>query len=229
MKKLATALVLPIVIAACGGGDKEPPKAPEVTPPAATAEAPKPAETAPVATAEAPKPAETAKPADTTPPPAPLAMPKEDVKISITTKKANLVVKSDGTVQNGGKTSAKLTGTEMQDKDGKSVAMIAGDKVTSPSGDAVATFQGDDLVGANGDKLSMGADGTLTWTSGGKDTKVGKVEKAGDAKRAAMLAAWTVLAPAPKAADAKTATKPADTKSGTPTTAKPADKAAPKK
>jgi hypothetical protein len=221
-----------VVGAACGGKEPVPPKPPESEPVGASeagADMPAPPATS-LATGGGDAGAAEASTAPTPPPtPVGVTLPSDTVKIALKGKKtANLELKSDGTVMSGGKPAAKITSSEVQDKDGKAVLSVSGDAVNTPSGTSVANFQGDDLVGAKGDKLSMKDDGTLTWTSGGKDSPAGKAEGASSAKRATLLAAWFVLSPPPapeKAAPAKPAGKETPAKpAGKETPAKPAPK-----
>lgn len=203
-KALSLFLVSSFVVAnaACGGGSPTPPKPPEEPVGAADsgADMPAPPSTGSDAGASA-EPASTGSTETAAAPPTPVgvSLPKDTVKIALKGKKtATLELKSDGTVMNAGKAAAKITSSEVQDKDGKALLTVSGDAVNTPAGTSVANFQGDDLVGAKGDKLSMKDDGSLTWTAGGKDTPAGKAEGGAAAKRATLLAAWFVLSPPPK-------------------------------
>ena len=211
--------------AACGGSDK-PAKGPEMEPVASAT----PADMPPPPATDAP--AADAKPASDTPAPgvpdpsaAPttLALPTATAKADLKGKKAAKVeVKADGTVANGGKAVAKVTGMTLQSPDGGKTFLTVGSDgaVTTADGGSYGSFAGDDLTMAKGDKLTLGDDGTITMTSGGKAAPLGKFDGAGSAKRAVVLATAFVLAPpaAPAAA------KPAGT-----TAAKPAAKPATKK
>lgn len=220
-KSAVLALVLSAV-AACGG-DKPVVKTPDTDPiPAAgaTADMPPPAPT----TASTDKPAAPEGTVSGIPDPnaAPttLSLPPSTAKIAMKGKKpANVELKTDGTVTNGGKAVAKVSGMKLESPDGKTLLAVEKDAVNTGDGAAYGTFSGDELtITKAGDKVSLGDDGTLTWTAGGKANSLGKFEGAGNAKRAAVLAAAIVVAP--PAAD-----KPADKPT---TAAKPADKPAAK-
>ena len=227
IKSTALALVLSAV-AACGG---EPPavKSPETEPVAAasTADMPPPAPTT-ASTEKAPVPeAPVSGVADPNAAPATLSLPPATAKIAMKGKKtANVELKTDGTVTNGGKAVAKVAGTKLESPDGKTLLAVEKDAVNTADAAAYGTFSGDELtITKSGDKLALGDDGTLTWTAGGKANSLGKFEGAGNAKRAAVLAAAFVVAPpaADKPAPAeKAAAKPAGD-------AKPAAKAPAKK
>lgn len=213
IKSTALALVLSAV-AACGG---EPPavKSPETEPVAAagTADMPPPAPT----TASTEKPAAPEAPvsgvADPNAAPVTLSLPPATAKIAMKGKKtANVELKTDGTVTSGGKAVAKVSGTKLESPDGKTLLAVEKDAVNTADAAAYGTFSGDELtITKSGDKLALGDDGTLTWTAGGKANPLGKFEGAGNAKRAAVLAAAFVVAPpaADKPAE-KAAAKPAD-------------------
>ncbi len=185
---------------ACGGSDK-PAKGPEMEPVASAA----PADMPPPPATDAP--AADAKPATDTPAPgvpdpsaapATLALPTATAKADLKGKKAaKLEVKSDGTVANGGKAVAKVSGMTLQSPDGGKTFLTVGSDgaVTTGSGDSYGSFAGDDLTMAKGDKLTLGDDGTITMTTGGKAAPLGKVDGAGSAKRAIVLATAFVLAP----------------------------------
>ena len=224
---LALLLTSALATAACGG-DAPTPKTPETEPVATAAPAadmpPPPVAATDAKPADAPAPA--AEPAPTT-----LALPSAVAKIEMKGKKAAKVeLKSDGTVANGGKAVAKVTGMTLQSPDGGKTFLTVGSDgaVTTSDGASYGSFAGDDLTMAKGDKLTLADDGTLTMTSGGKAAPLGKFDGAGTAKRSAVLAAAFVLAP--PAADkpaATTAAKPAATTK--PAAAAPAAKPAAKK
>jgi hypothetical protein len=185
---------------------------------------------APPATVAAPE----TKPATDTPAPgvpdpnaAPstLALPTAVAKIEMKGKKAAKVeLKSDGTVANGGKAIAKVTGMQLQSPDGGKTFLTVGTDgaVTTADGASYGSFAGDDLTMAKGDKLTLADDGTLTMTSGGKAAPLGKFDGAGTAKRSAVLAAAFVLAP--PAADKPAATPAKPAAGAKPAAAKPAPK-----
>jgi len=211
---------------ACGG-DKPPPKPPETTPMTDDAGS---SDTASTTTGDTKDGGGAASTDPTTPPPAPaaLALPSAAAKLKVEgKKKMDVELKSDGTVNNGGKMAAKITGMELQDKDGKTALKVDGDgAITTADGGAYAKFEGDDLATQTGTKWSIGDDGAMSSTDDkGKKTSLGKAEGVGAAKRASLLAvaflSWGTkapAAPAPKAKpDAKTPAK------------KPGDKPAPKK
>ncbi len=225
------ALFLPLTIGVAACGSDLPAKAPETEPvaSAATPDMPPPAATT---APEAAKPA-TGAPAPGVPDPsaAPttLALPTATAKIDMKGKKAAKVeLKSDGTVVNGGKPVAKVSGMALQTPDGKSLLTVGSDgAVTTGEGGSYGSFTGDELTMAKGDKLTLADDGTLTMTTGGKAAPLGKFDGAGTAKRSAVLAAAFVLAPpAAEKPAAAPATKTA-AKAATPA-AKPATPAAKK-
>ncbi len=221
-------IVLAILFtAACGGSDK-PAKGPEMEPVATAA----PDMPPPPATADTTD----AKPASDTPAasepaaPAMLALPTASAKADLKGKKAAKVeVKSDGTVANGGKAVAKVSGMTLQSPDGGKTFLTVGSDgaVTTGSGDSYGSFAGDDLTMAKGDKLTLGDDGTITMTTAGKAAPLGKFDGAGSAKRAVVLATAFVLAP--PAADKMPAKPAADAKPAAGGAAKPAAKPAAKK
>ena len=148
-----------------------------------------------------------AAPTDTTPPPAApsaLALPSASAKLKFkTTKSFDIELKSDGTVNSGGKAAAKIAGMELQTPDGKSALKV----------------DGDDLSTQMMTKWSIGDDGTLSSTDDkGKKTNVGKADGVGTAKKATLLSAAYVAcgmkAPAPKGA--KPMGKPAGKPAGKP-------------
>ena len=154
-----------------------------------------------------------------------LALPAASAKADLKGKKAAKVeVKSDGTVANGGKAVAKVSGMTLQSPDGGKTFLTVGSDgaVTTGDGASYGSFAGDDLTMAKGDKLTLADDGTLTMTSGGKAAPLGKFDGAGTAKRSAVLAAAFVLAP-------PTAPAPAAKPAAGAKPAAPATKPAPKK
>jgi hypothetical protein len=202
---------------ACGG-EAPPAKEPEVTPPAvdAAAEAP-----APAAEVDA---GATAAPAEPTPPPAPaaLALPSGAAKLKFkTTKEFDVELKSDGSVNVGGKPAAKVTGMELQDPAGKTQLKVDNDgNITTGEGASYAKFDGDTLVANTGAKYAIADDGSLQNTpEKGAAKSLGKTTDVGPAKRSALLTVafvmWGTKAPqpaAPKAAAAKAGEKPAAAK-----------------
>jgi hypothetical protein len=226
---VAVVLLGALSTAACGG-EPPAPKTPEMEPVASTAPADMPAPPATAAATESKPATDTPAPGVPDPNAAPttLALPTAVAKIEMKGKKAAKVeLKSDGTVANGGKAVAKVTGMTLQSPDGgKTFFTVASDgAVTTGDGASYGSFAGDDLTMAKGDKLALADDGTLTLTSGGKAAPLGKFDGAGTAKRSAVLAAAFVLAPpvaekaAPPSKPAAPAAKPAA----------PAAKPAPKK
>lgn len=212
-------VVLALLFTAACGGSEPAAKPPEMEPvaPAATADMPAPpATTAPEAAKPAEPAPEAAKPAE----PAKLDLPAATAKIDMKGKKAAKVeLKSDGTVTNGGKAVAKVSGMALQSPDGgKSFLTVGSDgAVTTGDGGNYGSFSGDELTMTKGDKLTLADDGTLTMTSAGKAAPLGKFDGAGTAKRSAVLAAAFVLAPpaaekpaaTPAAKTAAPAAKPA--------------------
>lgn len=218
------ALLGALTTAACGG-EPPAPKTPETEPVASSTPADMPAPPATVAAPE--KPATEATPGVPDPNAAPstLALPTAVAKIEMKGKKAAKVeLKSDGTVANGGKAVAKVTGMTLQSPDGGKTFLTVGSDgaVTTADGASYGAFAGDDLTMAKGDKLTLADDGTLTMTSGGKAAPLGKFDGAGTAKRSAVLAAAFVLSP-PAAPAPAAAAKPAGAKPAAPA-AKPAPK-----
>lgn len=232
LKISALALVIS-ALAACGG-DKPVVKAPDSDPAAAAGgkeDMPAPAAT----TAPTDKPATpegtVSGVADPNAAPTTLSLPPSTAKIAMKGKKpANVELKSDGTVTNGGKAVAKVTGMKLESPDGKTLLAVEKDAVNTGDGAAYGTFSGDELtITKAGDKVALGDDGTLTWTAAGKATPLGKFEGAANAKRAAVLAAAIVVAPPaaekPAApAGAKPAAAPAAAKPAAAPAAKPAGK-----
>ena len=219
------ALLGALTTAACGG-EPPAPKTPETEPVATSTPADMPAPPATVAAPET-KPAPEATPGIPDPNAAPstLALPTAVAKIEMKGKKAAKVeLKSDGTVANGGKAVAKVTGMTLQSPDGGKTFLTVGSDgaVTTADGASYGSFAGDDLTMAKGDKLTLADDGTLTMTSGGKAAPLGKFDGAGTAKRSAVLAAAFVLSP-PAAPAPAAAAKPAGAKPAAPA-AKPAPK-----
>jgi hypothetical protein len=220
-------LSLGLAASACGGPDK-PAKSPEMEPVAPNAAADMPAPPEKTTSADKPAATEAAPPPGIPDPSAgstTLALPPSTAKISMKGKKAaNVELKSDGTVTNGGKAVAKVSGMKLESSDGKAVLSVGNDGgVTTSEGVSYGSFSGDELtIVKNGDKLALGDDGTLTLTAGGTPSPLGKFENAGTAKRSAVLAAAFVLAP-PTADKAAPAGKPAAAPAAKPA-AKPAGK-----
>ena len=209
------ALLGALTTAACGG-EPPAPKTPETEPVASSAPADMPAPPATVAAPGVPDPNAA---------PSTLALPTAVAKIEMKGKKAAKVeLKSDGTVANGGKAVAKITGMTLQSPDGGKTFLTVGSDgaVTTADGASYGSFAGDDLTMAKGDKLTLADDDTLTMTSGGKAAPLGKFDGAGTAKRSAVLAAAFVLSP-PAAPAPAAAAKPAGAKPAAPA-AKPAPK-----
>jgi len=169
---------------------------------------------------------------DSTPPPpaapAALALPSGSAKLKFKTTKAfDIELKSDGTVNSGGKAAAKIAGTELQTPDGKSTLKVDGDgNITTADGNPYAKFDGDDLTTQTAAKWSIGEDGAFTQTDDkGKKSNLGKADGVGSAKKATLLAAayvaWGTKAPAAKGAKPagdKPAGKPAGKPGAKPTT-----------
>jgi hypothetical protein len=168
---------------------------------------------------------------DSTPPPAAaaaLALPSASAKMKGKAKTAfDVELKSDGTVNSGGKPAAKITGMELQSPDGKSQLKVDGDgNITTATGDAYAKFDGDDLTAQNGAKYSIGDDGAMSSTNEkGAKKAMGKADGVGSAKRASLLAVafvmWGTKAPAAAGGGKKGGDKGGDKKGG--------DKKGPKK
>jgi hypothetical protein len=189
---------------ACGG-DKPPPKPPESTPMSDEAG------TSENGTMDAKDGgASTASTDTTTPPaaaPAALALPAAAAKLKVEgKKKMDVELKSDGTVNSGGKMAAKIAGMELQGADGKPALKVDNDgAIMTAEGGPYAKFEGDDLATQTGTKWSIGDDGAMSSTDDkGKKSSLGKAEGVGSAKRASLLAiaylSWGTKAPAPKAA-----------------------------
>ena len=63
----------------------------------------------------------------------------------------------------------KIAGMAMQSPDGKDLLKVGSDgAVTTEGGTAYGSFSGDELTLAKGDKVSVGDDGAVTMTTGGK-------------------------------------------------------------
>jgi hypothetical protein len=197
-----SAILVSAIATACGGSEP-PAKGPEMEPVATAAPAadmPAPPATA-AAAADAKPATDTAAPGVPDPAAAPttLALPTATAKIEMKGKKAAKVeLKSDGTVANGGKAVAKVSGMALQSPDGGKTFLTVGSDgaVTTSDGGSYGSFAGDELtIAKGGDKLTLADDGTLTMTSAGKAAPLGKFDGAGTAKRSAVLAAAFVLAP----------------------------------
>ncbi len=194
-----------VMLGSVACGDKPPPQVPEVTPPAEDAGA------EPTSTSTASEAAAPAAAAEAPPPPAPatLELPSAAAKLKFKSRKDfDLEVKSDGTVNNGGKPAAKIAGMELQDKDGKTQLKVDADgTITTGEGAAYAKFDGDELASLTGAKYAIGDDGALSSTDEkGKKTALGKTEGVGTAKKASLLTVafmmWGTKAPAPVTAAA---------------------------
>lgn len=189
-----------IAFAVACGDNKPPPKEPEQTSMSDDAGA--------APTSDMPsEPASTAA-AEPTPPPAPktLELPSTSAKVKFKTTKAfDLEVKSDGTVNSGGKSAAKIAGMDLTSTDGKTGLKVDADgNIMTATGDTYAKFDGDDLTTQTSAKWSIGEDGAFTQTDDkGKKTNLGKAEGVGTAKKATLLAAayvaWGMKAPGAKA------------------------------
>lgn len=213
-------------------GDKPPAKEPEAPAPSAI-DAGEPAPSSAVETPAAPvaaAPAPEAAPAPAAP--AALALPTASAKLKFkTTKDFDLELKSDGTVNNGGKAAAKISGNELQDAAGKTQLKVDTDgTITTADGGAYAKFEGDTLATNTGAKWAIGEDGAFQSTpEKGAAKSVGKTTDVGSAKRSALLAAafvtWGTKAPQPAAAKTATADKkPADKAAAASADKKPAEK-----
>ena len=217
----ATTLALGLIVfgsVACG--DKPPPKPPESTPSSdtdgggsSTSSSDTDGGASTASTGGDTKPA-----GGETPPAAPaaLALPSASAKIKFKAKKDfDLELKSDGTLNSGGKAAAKLTGMELQTPDGKSQLKVDGDgNITTADGAAYAKFDGDDLTAQNSAKYSIGDDGAVTMTNEkGTKSNMGKADGVGSAKRAALLSVafmmWGTKAPAAPAGKKPAGDKPA--------------------
>ena len=225
--KMSFALAF-VFVAACGGSDQPAPKAPEVEPIASGTPADMPAPPATTAAAASAAPTTDAPPPGVPDPsaaPATLSLPSATAKAALKGKKAaNVELKSDGTVTNGGKAVAKVNGTKLETPDGKALLAVDKDAVNTGEGSAYGTFSGDELtLSKGGDKVAVGDDGKVTWTAGGKASDLGKFDGVGSAKRAAALAVAFVVAP-PAAEKPTTVAKPAggDKPAGDKPAAKPA-------
>jgi hypothetical protein len=216
---------------ACGGGEK-PPNPPTSTPSGTEDAGDTSSSTsiAPVADAGS---AASTEPSTPAPPPAPakLDLPSASAKAKVNPGKAlDLEVKSDGSVNSGGKPSAKISGMELQDKDGKAQLKVDADgNITTADGGPYAKFAGDTLTLGTGVTYAIDDTGSLQMTpEKGPAKSLGKVEGAGTAKRAVLLAVafgqWGTKAPQPKAP--KAGDKPAGDK---PAGDKPAGKKTPAK
>lgn len=179
----------------CGG---EPPKAPETPATELDAGSEPTATTTPAV--ESHDAAATPAVAETAPPPAPpapaaLALPSGSAKLKVKSKKDfDIELKSDGTVNSGGKAVAKVSGMEIQDPAGKTQLKVDSDgNVTTSEGGAYAKFDGDDLTSGSS-KWSIGDDGAFSSTDDkGKKSALGKTEGVGTAKKSALVATAFVV------------------------------------
>ncbi|CAN5925366.1 hypothetical protein BH11MYX4_BH11MYX4_43650 [soil metagenome] len=203
-----------LTTAACGS--KKPPTPPSMEPVDAAAGTDMPAPPSTVAlTGDAGPTTDAGSPGipDPAAAPAALSLPTATAKVALKGKKPGAVeIKSDGSVMSAGKLVGKFSGMAMQSAEGKDVLKVGSDgAVTTDGGTAYGSFTGDDLTLAKGDKVSVGDDGTVTMTTGGKAAPLGKFENLGAARKAAALAVAFISAPpaAEKpAAPAKPAAKP---------------------
>jgi hypothetical protein len=188
---------------ACGG-DKPPPATPDNTASTSDAGADMPS----TDTAKGDGGATTASTGDTptTPPPAPakLDLPAASAKFKL--KGKDIEIKSDGTVNTGGKPTHKIAGMELQDKDAKSLLKVGDDGTVTMSADGspYGKFDGDDMTGNDGSKLSAGDDGISQTDAKGKKTALAaKAEGIGTAKKATLLVVsynlWGAKPPKPAA------------------------------
>jgi hypothetical protein len=210
-----------IILGSIACGEKPPPKPPEAetTSPTSMTDG---GETAAPTTTESHADAGAGGAAVTETPPPPAAPAKLDLpaaaaKLKFKAKKDyDLELKSDGTVNSGGKPAAKIMGMELQDPAGKTQLKVDADgTITTGDGGAYAKFEGDDLVSLVGAKYSIGDDGAIGSTDEkGKKTAMGKAEGVGSAKRAALLAVaftmWGTKAPAPPPGKATAEKKPGE-------------------
>jgi hypothetical protein len=155
------------------------------------------------------------KASDTAPAaPAGLALPSASAKLKFKSKKDfDVELKSDGTVNSGGKAAGKIAGMELQGPDGKSQLKVDADgNITTADGGAYAKFDGDDLTAMNSAKYSIGDDGAINLTNEkGSKSSMGKADGVGTAKRAALLSVafvmWGMKPPAAAGGKAKPADK----------------------
>lgn len=205
-----------LLVGSVACGDKPPAKEPEAPAPTVV-DAGEPAPTSAVETPAAPVASATA---EATPAPAPtaLALPAASAKLKFkTTKDFDVELKSDGTVNSGGKAAAKIAGNELQDSTGKTQLKVDSDgTITTADGGAYAKFDGDTLATNTGAKWMIGDDGAFqSAPEKGAPKSVGKTTDVGAAKRSALLAAafvtWGTKAPQPAAAKTAAATDKAAT------------------
>jgi hypothetical protein len=219
---VAVPLFALLTVAACGG--KKPPAPPSMEALDASADADMPAPPSTVGLTSDAGPASDAGSSTTETPPAPasIALPTATAKATLKGKKPGAVeIKSDGSVSSGGKVIGKISGMAMQSPDGKDLLKVGSDgAVTTDGGTAYGSFSGDELTLAKGDKVSVGDDGAVTMTTGGKAAPLGKFENLGAAKKAAALAVAFLNAP-PAAEKPATPAKPTGKPTGKPVPKKP--------
>ncbi|MBX3207533.1 MAG: hypothetical protein KF764_20965 [Labilithrix sp.] len=208
---LASALVLSLTAAACGG-DKKPAESPEsnagITETSAKEDMPPPpakegdAPAAPAAEEGAGAAGGVIKLA---------AMKIAPVKKG--SKDKAIELKDDGSVSIDGKPAATIKGDSVDSSGGTSMLTVGVDG--SLVGNGVKPgykFEGDELVAENGARLAVGDDGTISVTRDGKSEPLAKAEGgAATAKRAALIAVvlWMTVPASAPAKDAKpAATKP---------------------
>lgn len=220
---LASALLLSLAVAACGG-DQQPAKSPDGN--AGITETSSTKEDLPPAPAKEGDPA-AAPVAETAAPAAPTAggvIKLAALKVTPAKKGKDKAVelKEDGTVSIDGKPAAKIKGDQVDSTGGTSMLTVGVDG--SLVGNGVKPgfkFEGDDLVTASGAKISVGEDGTITSTKDGKSETLAKTEGGASAKRAALVVTVLYLTlPATLTTDASKAT----TNATKPVVAKPAKK-----
>jgi hypothetical protein len=219
---LASALVLSLAAAACGGEPK-PANSPEsITETSTKEDMPPP----PAKEGDAPA----APAADTTSGPGAAGGMIKLVAMKLTPAKKGkndkpIELKEDGTVLIDGKPAAKIKGDQVDSTGGTSMLTVGVDG--SLVGNGVQPgfkFDGDDLVTENGVKLSVGDDGTITASKDGKSEAFAKAEGGAASKRAALIVAvlWMNV-PTTVAGDAGKTTA-AGAKDAKPAAAKPAKK-----
>jgi hypothetical protein len=142
-----------------------------------------------------------------------LAIKIAPMKLTPSKKGKTFEVKKDGTITADGKAVAKISGDQIDALDGSGTLVTVSMDGTLV-GQAVRPglkLEGDKLVSDKGLEVSVGDDGNVTSTSGGKSETLAKVDGGADARRTAVLVT-TVLVAKPAEAPAAPAAAPAKKK-----------------
>jgi hypothetical protein len=143
-----------------------------------------------------------------------LAIKNAPMKLTPAKKGKTVEVKMDGTITADGKPVAKIAGDQIDALDGSGTLVTVSMDGTLV-GQAVSPglkLDGDKLVSDKGIEVTLGDDGNVTSTAGGKSETIAKVEGGAEARRTAVLVTAVRVARPTEPAAAPAAAKPAAAK-----------------